>query len=132
MYKILLSAFAVITILGASSCKKNNSSQAPSEEQLSISTDVAAFSEVPGPVMNFNLTVLSAMPPSGVKITAVVKGETDNLTYYTSPFIETTLKTTNAIINNLPKQKICICTVTVTSKTKSTNTATTSFRVVYK
>ena len=132
MYKILFTAFAVIIMLVVSSCKKNNNSSGPAEEQLTISTDALALNEIPGPGTDFNLTILSAMPPAGVQIAVVVKGEIDNVVYYTGPFIETTSKTTNVGINSLPKQKICICTITVTSKSKSTNFATAIFRVVYK
>ena len=132
MHKLFITiSFAAMVLLLVTACKKN-ASPSPAEEQLIISTDAIPFSEVPGPGTNFNLTVISAMPPSGVKILVVVKGETDNLTYYTNPNTVTSLKTTNTIINNLPKQKICICTVTVISITKSSNTATTSFRIVYK
>jgi hypothetical protein len=133
MYKFFLIPFiAAMVMMIAPGCKKNNNPPGPVEEQLGISTDALALNEIPGPGADFNLTVLTAMPPAGVKIMAVVKGEIDNSVYYTSPSIETTSKTTKVDVLNLPKQKICICTITVTSKTKSTNTATTSFRVVYK
>ena len=133
MYKLFFIAFvAAITTLVVPACKKNNNTEVPAEEQLRISTDASAINEIPGPGTDFNLTVESAMPPSGVKIIVVVKGEIDNYVYDTGPLIETISKSTKISINNLPKQKICICTITVTSKNKSTNFVTISFRVVYK
>ena len=133
MYKLFFIAFiAAMTTLVIPACKKNNSPSQPEEVQLIISTDVWAYTTIPGPGTDFNLTVESAMPPVGVKIVAVVRGEIDNQVYYAGSLIETNSKITKVFINNLPKQTICICTITVTSKSKSTNFATTSFRVVFK
>ena len=134
MYKLFLIAFvAAITVMIDPACKKNNSpSSVPAEEQLRISTDASAYNSIPGPGTDFNLTVESAMPPAGVKIVVVVRGEIDNQVYYTGPLIESNSKITKVFINNLPKQTICICTITVTSKGMSTNFATTGFRIVFK
>ena len=133
MYKFFLPAIvAVPAVMLVSACKKNNSQSVPAEVQLIISTDALANNSVTSSSTDFNLTVESAMPSAGVKITVLVTGEIDNQVYYTSPLIETKSKITKVNINNLPKQKICICTITVTSKSTSTNFATTSFRVVFK
>src|SRR5215203_3056710 len=123
------SLLLVVVSLG---CKKDDSpSQAP-EENLIISTNMAALNTTPGSDFTFNLNVESPMPVSGVRIVSEVKAEADNQIYPQGTGIETTNKVATVNIRNLPRQKICVCTVSVTSKSKSTNTATKSFRVVYK
>ena len=133
MYKYILIAFVgAILINVIPACNKDDKPSEQAEEQLRISTNAAALIEVPGSVTDFNLTVESVMPPAGVRIKVVVKGEIDNLVYYTGPLIESLSKITKIDISNLPKQKICVCSIEVVSKSRSSNLATTNFRVVYK
>ena len=132
MYKLFFIVFANILLSSTLACKKNNSSQGSGEAQLIISTDALPYSEITGSSTGFNLTVESAMPPAGVRIQAIAKGETDNVNYFTGSIIETSAKTSNLTISNLPRQKICIVTVYVISISKSANFATTIFRIVSK
>jgi len=126
----LLSAVILITVtLAGLGCKK---SPPPPEETLRISTNAAALNETPGPDFEFNLTVESAMPKDGVRITFVLKGETDNQNYPQGSGIVTVSKITKVTVFGLPRQKYCVCTITVTSLSKATNIASTSFRLVYK
>src|SRR4030095_5620562 len=131
MYKYILIAFVgAIMMMVIPACKKDDKPSA--EEQLRISTNAAAMNEVPGPATDFNLHVESVIPPAGVRIKVVVRGEIDNLVYYTNPLIESLSKITKVDISNLPKQKICACSIEVVSKSRSINFATANFRVVYK
>ena len=133
MHKYILIVFvAASMMIVIPACKKDNKPSGPAEEQLRISTNAAALNEIPGPVTDFNLTVESVMPSAGVRIKVVVKGEIDNLVYYTAPLIESLSKITKVDILNLPKQKICVCTIEVVSKSRSSNFATKDFKVVYK
>lgn len=133
MCKFLFIALAAaMSVILFSSCDKEKDPPAPPEDQLKITIDAPAFNIVPGSGTNFNVSVESVMPPSGVKVTAVVKGEINNVVYHTPPVIETSNKITKVYISNLPQQIVCICTITVASKSTPMNFATTSFRVVYK
>jgi hypothetical protein len=133
MYKYIVMVFVTaIMMMVIHACKKDKTPPEPEEEQLRVSTNAAALNEIAGPATDFNLTVESVMPPTGVKIKVVVRGEIDNLVYYTGPLIESFSKITKVDILNLPKQKICTCSIEVVSKTRSTNSATANFRVVYK
>ncbi|HEU5165978.1 MAG TPA: hypothetical protein VFU29_10590 [Chitinophagaceae bacterium] len=125
-FSIVVSLFALM----ASKCNKDPLT--PPEENLIISTDAPDYSETPGPDFNLHVTVESAMPPGGVRISFMVKGEVDNISYSQNPAIETNDKTSSIRLINLPQQKFCVCTVTVVSKSKSTNSASKNFRVVYK
>ena len=132
MCKLLLIAFLGMVTFLMPGCGKDDPPPLPEEEQLKISTDAQSYSEIPSSSTGFNLTIESAMPPGGVKIQALVIGETDNITYFTGSVIETSAKTTTLTISNLPRQKICICTVTVISKSRTGNSVLTLFRIVYK
>ena len=124
--KIFLVIGLSLMLLSIVKCHKDNE-----EEALRISTDASPMNTTPAPNFNFNLKVESKMPPSGVDVEYIVKGETDNHVYFQNQTIANNSPTVLTIIN-LPRQITCICTITVTSKSKATNTATTSFRVGYK
>jgi|GEM_PF-2090984 len=133
MRSIYFPTFASLLLIVVSlACKKDNNAMQEPEQDLVISTNMAALNTTPGSDFTFNLNVESLMPVSGVRIVSEVKAEADNQIYPQGTGIETTNKVATVNIRNLPRQKICVCTVSVTSKSKSTNTATTSFRVVYK
>lgn len=124
--KIFLAICISTIFLSVVSCHKD-----PKEEALRISTDASSTNTSPSPDFNFILTVESKMPPGGVSIGYIVKGETDNHVYFQNQATTSNWQTRLTIIN-LPRQITCICTITLTSNTKATNTATTSFRVGYK
>jgi hypothetical protein len=115
-----------IIVLSTIKCEKEST-----EDDLNMSIDASLVEITPSPVFDFNLAVLSAMPPSGVTIEFAVKGEFDNRLYYNSRSF-TKSPNTRLTIYNLPRQVMCICTITVTSRTKGNNVATTSFRIGYK
>lgn len=129
MYSSLftLSAFFLLMLFG---CDK--SSGKVNEEDLRISSDAINNSEVLGTNYSFNLTVESVMPPSGVRISVNVVGESDNRNYSPIADIETSNKTTTITLHDLPQQIYCLAQVRVTSKTKATNTAILQFRVIRK
>lgn len=102
------------------------------EENLRISTDAVNNAEVLGSDYNFNLTIESVMPPSGVKITVNVLGESDNRNYSPVPDLETMNKVNPVRLHDLPPQIYVLCTINVISKTKSTNKATRTFRIIRK
>lgn len=102
------------------------------EENLRISTDAINNSEVLGTNYSFNLTVESVMPPSGVKISVNVVGESDNRSYSPIADIETSNKTTTITLHDLPQQIYCLSQIRVTSKTRVNNTATLQVRVIRK
>jgi hypothetical protein len=110
----------------------NKPSEKVNEENLRISTDAVNNSEVLGTNYSFNLTVESAMPPSGVKISVNVVGESDNRSYSPIADLETSNKITTITLHDLPQQIYCLSQVRVTSKTKANNTATLQFRVIRK
>ncbi|HET6765816.1 MAG TPA: hypothetical protein VFH08_00410 [Chitinophagaceae bacterium] len=122
-----LSAFFLLMLFG---CDK--SSGKVSEENLRISSDAINNSEVLGTNYSFNLTVESVMPPSGVRISVNVVGESDNRNYSPIADVETSNKITTITLHDLPQQIYCLAQVRVTSKTKATNTATLQFRVIRK
>ena len=124
---LLTIAFFIVAAVTAIGCKKEDQ-----EETLRVSNDIGTLSVSPGPELDANITVESAMPRQGVWIEVAVRGEIDNQNYPQGSFILTNTAVTKIKIRNLPRQKICICTVTVTSKRKSSNKATTSFRAAYK
>jgi len=99
---------------------------------LRISTDAVNNSEVLGTNYSFHLTVESVMPPSGVKISVNVVGESDNRSYSPIADLETSSKITTITLHDLPQQIYCLSQVRVTSKTKANNTATLQFRVIRK
>ena len=102
------------------------------EENLRISTDAINNSEVLGTNYSFNLTVESVMPPSGVKISVNVVGESDNRSYSPIADIETSNKATTITLHDLPQQIYCLSQIRVTSKTRANNTATLQFRIIRK
>lgn len=122
-----LSAFFLLMLFG---CDK--SSGKVSEENLRISSDAINNSEVLGTNYSFNLTVESVMPPSGVRISVNIVGESDNRNYSPIADVETSNKITTITLHDLPQQIYCLAQVRVTSKTKATNTATLQFRVIRK
>ena len=124
--KILFAIGISVLLISVVKCHKD-----PGEEALRISTDASQVNNTASPLFDFNLKVESKMPPSGVKIEYMVKGEADNVVYSQSQATSTTSQKLLTIYS-LPRQIMCICTINVTSQTKSTNTATTSFRVGYK
>ena len=124
---LLTVALFIVVITAAVGCK-----MAHSEDALRVSNDAGAMSVSPGPELDVNITVESAMPRLGVWIEVAVKGEIDNQNYPQGSLILTNTAVTKIKIKNLPRQKICICTITVTSKSSSSNKAITSFRAAYK
>lgn len=102
------------------------------EENLRVTSDAVNNSEIPGWNYDFNLTVESAMPPNGVKISINVVGESDNLRYSAVPEIATSSKTTPIHLRDLPLQQYAICNISVTSKSNVANTTTLNFRVIRK
>jgi len=129
MRNVFIWTMAVFIVATAAlvSCTKDDD-----EEALRVSNDAGTILISPGPELDVNLTVESAMPRQGVWIEVVLEGEIDNQKYPQGSLILTNTAVTKVKIRNLPRQKICICTITVTSKGKSSNKATTSFRVAYK
>lgn len=124
--KLLFAIGIMVYLISGVNCHKD-----PKEEDLRISTDASQVNTTPSSFFDFNLKVESKMPPSGVKIEYVVKGETNNVLYFQNG-VTITEAQKQLRINNLPRQIMCICTVTATSQSKTTNTVTTSFRVGYK
>lgn len=102
------------------------------EENLKVTNDAVNNAEIPGATYDFNLTIESAMPPNGVKISINVVGESDNRNYSPVPAIETSSKLTPIHLSGLPLQQYAICNIKVASKSQATNTATLSFRVIRK
>jgi len=103
MNKIFLKIlFVIMAGLSFYACSKKPTES--TEETLRISTNAAALNETPGPTAEFDLIVESAMPQSGVKIAFVVRGESDNIVYYTGPAFETSTKVSKISIFNLPQQ----------------------------
>lgn len=131
-HKIYSSLFTLSTffLLMLSGCDKP--SEEVNEENLRISSDAINNSEVLGTNYSFNLTVESVMPPSGVRISVNVVGESDNRNYSPIADRETSNKTTTITLHDLPQQIYCLSQVRVTSKTKASNTATLEFRVIRK
>lgn len=122
-----LSIFFLLMLFG---CDK--SSEKVNEENLRISTDAINNYEVLGADYSFNLTVESVMPPSGVRISVNVVGESDNRSYSPMADLETSNKTTRITLHGLPQQIYCLAQVRVTSKTKATNNTTLQFRIIRK
>lgn len=122
--KFLVIGISILLI--SAKCHKDNE-----EEGLRISTDASQVNNTASPLFDFNLKVESKMPPSGVKIEYIVKGEADNVVYYQNQ-ATTTASQKLLTMYSLPRQIMCICTIAVTSQTKADNKATTSFRVGYK
>jgi hypothetical protein len=132
IYKIYscLFTFATFFLLILFGCHKP--SQKVQEENLKISTDAINNSEVLGADYSFNLTVESVMPPSGVRISVNVVGESDNRNYSPIADMETSNKSSTIRLHDLPLQIYSLCTVRVTSKTNGSNTASYSFRIIRK
>ena len=126
VFLLTVAVFIVATMVTVG-CKK-----VQSEDPLRVSNDAGTMSVSPGPELDVNITVESAMPRSGIWIEVAVKGEIDNQNYPQGSRILTNTAVTKIKIKNLPRQKICICTITVTSKSSSSNKAITSFRAAYK
>ena len=129
MRKVFLLTVAVFIVAAMATvgCKKVDP-----EDALRVSNDAGTISVSPGPELDVNITVESAMPRLGVWIEVSVKGEIDNQNYPQGAVILSNTAVTKIKIRNLPRQKICICTITVTSKSSSSNKSTTSFRAAYK
>ena len=123
---IFLAIGISVLLISVVKCHKD-----PGEDALRISTDASQVNNTASPFFDFNLKVESKMPPSGVKIEYIVKGEADNVVYYQSQ-TTTTASQKLLTIYSLPRQIMCICTIDVTSQTKADNKATASFRVGYK
>lgn len=124
--KILFAIGISVLLISVVRCHKD-----PKEEGLRISTDASQVNNTASPFFDFSLKVESKMPPSGVKIEYMVKGEADNVVYYQNQTTSTASQKLLTIYS-LPRQIMCVCTVVATSQTKTTNTATISFRVGYK
>lgn len=131
-HKIYSSLFTLSTVLLLMFFGCDKSSEKINEENLRISTDAINNSEVLGADYSFNLTVESVMPPSGVRISVNVVGESDNRNYSPIADRETSNKTTTITLHDLPQQIYCLSQVRITSKTKATNIATLQFRVIRK
>ncbi len=131
IFKTFIAWLMVMAIMTGPACEKDEN-KTSGEESLRISTDASAVTITVAPDFTFQVLVESIMPPGGVSIETVVKGETDQVIYYQGPAIETMANNISITITNLPRQKYCVCNITVTSKSNGTNRATTSFRVGYK
>jgi len=125
---ILMFAIVVPSLLMVSGCGPTE----VLEENLRVTSDAVNNSEIPGANYDFNLTVESAMPPNGVKISITVVGESDNLRYSPLPDISTSSKATPIHLSGLPLQQYAICNISVISKSNVANIVTLSFRVIRK
>ena len=124
--KILPVIGIAVVVLTAIKCDKDQF-----EEDLNISIDASTVEITPSSTFNFNVSVLSEMPRSGVTIKYNIKGELDNRTYYERTLFSKS-SDNQLVIYGLPRQLWCICTITVTSRDKGDNEATASFRVGFK
>jgi hypothetical protein len=127
----ILPATPVLFIFIVCSCGKPEPF-AREEEDLRVTIDAINNAEVLGPNYSFNLTIESVMPPSGVGVSVIVVGESDNRNYSPIPDFETSNKISSIGLHDLPAQTYCICTIRVTSKTKNTNSKIVSFRIIRK
>ena len=122
-----LSIFFLFMLFG---CDKPD--EEVNEENLRVTTDAVNNAEVLGSNYSFNLAVESVMPPSGVRISVNVVGESDNRSYSPIADVETSSKTTRITLHDLPQQIYCLSQLRVTSKTRANNSVTLQFRVIRK
>ena len=121
--KILPLIGITVIVLTSIRCDKDRS-----EEDLSISIDVASVELSPSSTFDFNLAISSEMPEAGVTIDYNVTGEIDNRVYFTKR-ISTKSNDNRLTIYGLPLQLWCVCTITVTSNGRRNNEAAASFRI---
>lgn len=127
----LVMAFYACIIITLAGCGDKEPKTNP-EDPLRISLDASSMVITPGPEYDLKVNVLSTMPPEGVQIAIEVKGELNGVVYFSSPFIQSTEKSTAIKLTYLPRQVICVCNVKVTSKGNATNKTETSFKLAYK
>ncbi len=126
---ILLS---VILLLESCGSKSPTPPPPPTEQPIAFTHNAGNNVLNPGPSLNFNVSLTSAMPAAGIKVEVSTKEEASGNTVGTNSSVNSTSATVNVGISALPRQLWCIVTIKVSSVSTASNSATQTFRVVYK
>lgn len=104
----------------------------PAEQPIAFTHNAGSNVINPGPSLNFNVTLTSTMPGTGIKVEVNTKEEASGNEVGTNSSVNSTSATVSAGVNTLPRQVWCIVTIKVTSANTASNSATQTFRIVYK
>ena len=132
IFKINLILILFFSILVAACGSKSPAPPPPSEQSIAFTHNAGNNVLNPGPSLNFNVTLTSAMPAAGIKVEVSTKEEASGNTVGTNSSVNSTSATVNVGVSGLPRQLWCIVTIKVTSVSTASNSATQTFRIVYK
>lgn len=132
VFKINLIVVLFFSILVAACGSKSPAPPPPSEQSIAFTHNAGNNVLNPGPSLNFNVTLTSAMPAAGIKVEVSTKEEASGNTVGTNSSVNSTSATVNVGISGLPRQLWCIVTIKVTSVSTASNSTTQTFRIVYK
>lgn len=102
------------------------------EASIVFTTDASASNISTASSFNVNVTLTSAMPGQGIKISSTVTDQTTSGAISQNGATTSSASKTPITLIGLPQQHWCNVTVTVSSVATPTNTASQSFTVVYK
>lgn len=132
IFKINLILILFFSILVAACGSKSPAPPPPSEQSIAFTHNAGNNVLNPGPSLNFNVTLTSAMPAAGIKVEVSTKEEASGNTVGTNSSVNSTSATVNVGVSGLPRQLWCIVNIKVTSVSTASNSATQTFRIVYK
>ncbi|HEU5164203.1 MAG TPA: hypothetical protein VFU29_01615 [Chitinophagaceae bacterium] len=132
IFKINLILILFFSILVVACGSKSPAPPPPSEQSIAFTHNAGNNVLNPGPSLNFNVTLTSAMPAAGIKVEVSTKEEASGNTVGTNSSVNSTSATVNVGVSGLPRQLWCIVNIKVTSVSTASNSATQTFRIVYK
>ena len=132
VFKINLIVVLFFSILVAACGSKSPAPPPPSEQSIAFTHNAGNNVLNPGPSLNFNVTLTSAMPAAGIKVEVSTKEEASGNTVGTNSSVNSSSATVNVGVSGLPRQLWCIVTIKVTSVSTASNSTTQTFRIVYK
>lgn len=134
MKLLVKTILAGLLTLWLSSCYGDWGEEGLGEQNLVVALDPDAGSTIArtfSTTYEFNLQVLSKMPPQGVTVSVVYRQDSDNTVVFSQNYTTNT-SPLNVQITNIPFNEVGTVTVIVTSISNLTNTVTKTFKLVRK
>ena len=122
----------LLFLLAGFGCQKSPSNNLADEETLRIQTSPVTTNNnveppAPGPTFPLKITILSKLPPAGVRIDVLARPDGSNTPFFTESK-NASVTEFNFVISSTPKTVICVVEITVTSNNKTSNKWTGSYR----
>lgn len=127
--------FVLLGLATLVSCGKSGGGGGPvSPQESPVSFTLSATNQSVSLSGSFPVTVTltSAMPEQGIRITTALVDQSTNLALPQGSPLESKATANQVSLTGLPEQHWCLATVTVTSVATATNSSSQSFTVVYK